>query len=596
MRASDTRWLAEAGAVWHQRAMASLLVPALLAPKSRTLATRRCALVHSSELTRSLVRWMLELRRGGAARWRPLADLAGLPLGEVVASPFGLRAVALGVVSGATTAHVETRALLPWPDRFGELATADAAHGVWDAGKLHVGKYQSFQADAPHATYDPSHVAKWGPHELLHRAVGFFFAKDATRFEHYLGARLNELLPVALWYGHDQVARLDEGEFVRAHAKHAAPIEEARWLVEPEDALLVRAERTAQALVRGVAHLERELDAIDRERSTGRCIATPVETGGARLDASSDALAYVVGHVARLRDPSVAAVLDAIPVALGRFDTLESYRAHVEAVHDALLFARLSIDEDTIAGLRSRRTVWDWLHRAAHAGADVRKLASVAGPELRGEREVDEARWLEKLTRLLGDEGAGAVLADGIGGVALGQLREGVRSVMPRVESYLDDEALASFATSAELLTRAPLGERVQALLEVAEAPIALRELATLERAIAEARPSDEAAHLSEPLPARARDGVWVGNDRFVVVEATHDVVALHAGDAATPGAYVWLVGAYDGGVSILPCSGEERRFFERACTTAQPVKDAKVDAGWLKEAFAAGVLAWRPR
>src|SRR5690606_7828725 len=61
VRASDTRWLAEAGAVWHQRAMASLLVPALLAPKSRTLATRRRALVQSPELTRSLVRWMLEL-------------------------------------------------------------------------------------------------------------------------------------------------------------------------------------------------------------------------------------------------------------------------------------------------------------------------------------------------------------------------------------------------------------------------------------------------------------------------------------------------------------------------------------------------------
>jgi hypothetical protein len=570
-------------------------VPAPFASKSRNLARRR-AIVQSPDLARSLQHWMLTLRRGGAARWQPLADLAGLPLGEVVASPFGLRAIALGVACGATTAHVETRALLPWPDRFGELVTADPTHGVWEAGKLHVGKYQSFQADAPHATYDPSHVAKWGPHELLHRAVGFFFARDATRFEHYVGARLNELLPVALWYGHDQVARLDEDDFVRAHAKHAAPVDEARWLVEPEDALLVRAERTANALVRGVAHLERELDAIDRELSTGRCVATPIETGGARLDASSDALAYVVGHVARLRDPSVAAVLDAIPVELGRFETLARYRAHVEALHDALLFSDLAIDEDTIAGLRARRTVWDWLHRAAYLGADVRKLAIAAAPELRGEREVDEARWLEKLTRLLGEEGAGAVLADGIGGVALGQLREGVRSVMPRVESYLDDEALASFATSAELLARAPLGERVQALLAVAEAPVALRELATLERAIAAARPSDESTHLSEPAPARVRDGLWVGNDRFVSVEATHDVVALHAGEAATPGRFVWLVGAHDGGVSILPCSDEERAFFERACAAAQPVKGARVDAAWLKEALAAGVLAWRPR
>lgn len=581
---------------WHQRAMVSLLVPALVAPKSRNLATRRRTLVQSAELPQLLTRWMIELRRGGAARWQPLADLAGLPLGEVVASPFGLRAVALGVATGATTAHVETRALLPWPESFGELATSDPTHGVWDAGKLRVGKYQSFQADAPHATYDPSHVAKWGPHELLHRAVGFFFAKDATRFEHYVGARLNELLPVALWYGHDQLARLDEDDFVRSDAQHPAPIENARWLVEPEDALVERAERTAKALLRGIAHLERELDAIDRELATGRCVPTPIEVGGARLDASSDATAYVVGHVARLRDPSVVAILDTIPGELGRFDSLASYRAQIESVHDALLFSRVSIDEDTIASLRARRTVWDWLHRAAHTGGNVRALAKAAGPELRGEREVDEARWLDKLTRLLGEEGAGAVLADGIGGVALGQLREGVRSVTPRVESYLDDEALASFATSAELLARAPLGERIERLLETAEAPVALRELATLERAIAEARPSDEATHLCEPMPTRLRDGVVVGNDRFVAIEATHDVVALHAGEAATPGHFTWLVGAHDDGVSILPCSDEERRFFERACVSASPVKGAKIDAAWLKEAVVAGVLSWRPR
>ena len=72
--------------------------------------------------------------------------------------------------------------------------------------------------------------------------------------------------------------------------------------------------------------------------------------------------------------------------------------------------------------------------------------------------------------------------------------------------------------------------------------------------------------------------------------------VALHAGEAATPGPYAWLVGAYDGGVSILPCTDAERSFFERACTAAQPVKGSKVDAAWLKEALAAGVLAWRPR
>lgn len=574
---------------------AFLDVPALPAPRARDLAARRAALLEG-DLVDTLTTWMLALRRGGAERWQPLADAAGLPLGEVVASPFGLRAVALGVATGATSARVETRALLPWPEHFGTDAVADEAHGTWDAGRLHVGKYQSFQADAPHATYDPSHVAKWGPHELLHRAAGFFFAPDATRFEHYVGARLNELLPVALWYGHDQLARLDEDEFVRAGARHEAHVEDARWLVEKESSLRKRAKRTARALTNGIAHFEHELAAIDRELATGRRVATTHDKGGARLNASSDATAYVVGHIARLRDPNVAAVLAQVPRDLGRFDELPAYRAHVEAVHDALLFGRIVADDEDIYARQARRTLWDWLHRAAHVGADVRTLARRASAELAGDRAVDDAKWAARFADALGEEIAAAVLADGIGGIALGQLREGVGSVLPRIESYLDDEALASFATSATFVARAPLAERVTRFLEVAEAPVALHELARLERAIAEARPSDEATHLSEPPPTRGRAGVVAANEAFVIVEATHDVVSLHAGGDAAPGTFAWLVGAHDGGVSILPCAPDERALFERALVSIVPVAESGVSTAWLREALAAGALSWRPR
>lgn len=574
-------------------------VPAPAAPRTRSLAARRHSLTTGADAVDRLVAWMVALRRGGPDRWRPLADAAGLPLGEVVASPFGLRAVALGVATGATTAHVETRALLPWPDGFGD-ATADPRHGTWEAGRLFVGKYQSFQADAPHATYDPSHVAKWGPHELMHRASGFFFSRNATRFEHYLGARLNELLPVTLWYGHDQLARLDEDRFVRARARHGAEIEDARWLDESEPALRRRVRRTLASLREGIAHFEAELAAIDREISAGRRVETPVEIGGAQLNAASDATAYVVGHLMRLRDPSVAALLDSLPSSLGRFETVGAYRAHVEHVHDALLFERVRVDADTLAARRARRTIWDWLHRAAHAGVDVRPLLRRARPELRDEQPVDEVRWLATLVGTLGDDLAGAVLADGVVGVALSQLRDGVRSVMPRVESALDDDALTSFATSEALAARSPLGRRLENFLAAAEAPTVVRELATLERAIAEARPSDEATFLSETPPSRLREGVLLGNVAFEVVRATHDVVAVHAGHQGSAEAaeveLAWLVGAHAGEVSILTCEPDELALYERACGGAVTVKDAGVDAAWVREALAAGALAWRPR
>ncbi|MBX3246796.1 MAG: hypothetical protein KF901_06425 [Myxococcales bacterium] len=583
-------------------------VPALGRPSSRSLPRRRASLAEQTDaaLVDVLVDWMLALRAPGAEGWQTLADAAGLPLGEVVASPFGLRAVALGVREGATSVRRETRAVLAWSARFGDAAVADPTHGTWTLGRLRVGKYQSFQTDAPHATYDPAHIAKWGPHELMHRAAGFFFRTDATRFEHYVGARLNELLPVVLWYGHDQLARLDEESFVRADASREAPVEDARWLVESEAKLRRRARRTLPALRAGLAHLEVELDAIDRELATGRRHVTVHETGGARLDAASDALAYVVGHVARLRDPIVSALLETVPRSLGRFDDLVAYRAHIESVHDALLFAPLALDDDAIATLQSRRTLWDWLHRAALAGLDVRPLLDAAAKALDDPDGVDEGAWIARLEGKLASGRANRrdarpplepVLADGAGGLALGQLREGLESVAPRTASFLDDEALQSFATSAPFVRRAPLAERLADFLALAEAPTALHELLALERCIAEARPSDEARHLAESPPARGADGVVLANDAFTLFEATHDVVALHAGGEATPGAHAWLIGlADDEHVSILPCGPEERAFFDAARARALRLAGAKVEPAWLREALAATALVWRPR
>ena len=108
------------------------------------------------------------------------------------------------------------------------------------------------------------------------------------------------------------------------------------------------------------------------------------EFGGATLDPSSDALAYVVAHRARLRQVDVVDVLDNVP----HEESLHAYRAHIEAQVDALFFAPIVIDTP-----------------------------------------LDRAEWHHDLQHALGgDECADA---DGVDGVDLGQVAEGIELSAP---------------------------------------------------------------------------------------------------------------------------------------------------------------------
>jgi hypothetical protein len=386
-----------------------------------TPAARRRALaaLPDEALVERLVAMACALRETRAEQ-AAIARAASLPLAEVVASPFSLRAVAMGVEVGATTRHVELRLRPPWPDALvGGPEVRDPEHGVWDGGVLKTGKYQGFMADEPFATYDPAHVSKWGPHELMHRAAGFFFRPGLTRWELYLGARLNELVPVVLFYGPEQVMRLAEGAFDRraAGARPAARLEEARWRTEDEAALSGRAARTVAQLRAGIAHFERELSAIDEELATGRRVRAPHPF----LDASSDATAYVVGHHARLTDPAVSAVLARVPRAV-RSEAPREYRDRIEALFDRLLFAPLEVDLERAARRRRARAVWDLMLRAAHLGegveVDLAPLLDDAAAAMAGEPPASPRAWRERLREVLGDEEAAVVLADGSIGAA----------------------------------------------------------------------------------------------------------------------------------------------------------------------------------
>ncbi|MDQ3037136.1 MAG: hypothetical protein M3Y87_32380, partial [Myxococcota bacterium] len=335
------------------------VIPALAAPSGATPAARRRALLLEKDdvVAERLVALARSMRAAVATIAEPLASAAHVPYGEAIASPFALRMIAMAVERGASTVHVELRRVLDWPRllRGGE-GTADAMHGVWDRGALRLGKYQQFLQDEPFAAYHPDHVSKWSPHELMHRACGFFYRPGCTRWELYLGARLNELLPVSTWYGLEQAMRLDEGAFDRVAAGRApaARLEDARWITDDPRALRQRALRAVPLVRQSIEHVERELTAIDEEMRTGRRVRVP----HAFLDASSDALAYVAGHGPRL-ERNGRAIADLVPAALDRFEDVGAYREHIEARLDALLFAPLSLDAERARALREARTLWD---------------------------------------------------------------------------------------------------------------------------------------------------------------------------------------------------------------------------------------------
>lgn len=595
----------------------TLELPGMPAPSGATPAARRHALIVQSDalLIDRLVAMASALRAGGPERFAPLARAAGLPLGEVVASPFAARMVALAVSRGATTVHGELRRVIDWPRALrGGRGTADALHGVWDRGVLRLGKYQQFLEDEPFAAYHPDHVAKWGPHELMHRACGFFLRPGCTPWELYLGARLNELLPVVTWYGAEQVMRLDEGAFDRAAAgaSPSAEVGRARWLHDPTRPLRARARESVSIFREGLLHLDRELRAIDEEISTGRTIRVAHEF----LDASSDALAYVAGHGARLArtGESIAAL---VPCALDRFEDVRAYRTFVEERFDALLFAPITLElEGGVIGgearrLREARTVWDFVQRGLQLGSRAAaRIAPEAGADVaravRGEgAPIDVRAWRARVEAEVGPD----AIATGdreLGALALSQLADGLASCAPRTLEEKGDRVVRALATSDELLDRAPLATRLARVL-AGKRDAKHAALARLEASIASAQRSDDRVeHLGAPasaLPDALDDALLVASTAFHVARFDRDALALHAGQRAAGGPHAYLIGAYAGEVSIVPVGDaivtafEVLRLRPLGAGEFSELLPAELDArAWIAALIDAGAIAWAPR
>ncbi len=493
-----------------------------------------------------------------------LAKQVHLPVDEVGASPFGLRAVAMGAIAGARHVH---RELTRVPALEGDSRTEDPRHDRWEQGQLQTGKYQAFIQEGAHSLFDPSHIAKWGPHELTHRACLFFWREDATPFELYLGARLGELLPVTLWYGLDQVARLDQEDFRRDQVVRHAP--RAAWRDESASALRQRMVRSLPAFRRFFVHLRGELDAIARERATGRLHPRKWPFGGAVLDPSSDAIAYVAAHRQRLQQPELAAVMDSLP----HYDDIDAYAAFVEDQALSLLSAPLM-----------------WADEEAGAGDAAGDLS----------RRAQRDRWHQEMAALMGGEECAA--ADGVHGLDYGQLAEGLEQCAPHTFDWLEahhGDWLDDFVQSTEFLTRRPLAEGLRRFVSTHLKERPLTDLATFEAAVQRVRPSLRATELA------ATDGEQViANPDYALLTFRSDVMALLAEQAdtdavnVTPGSYAVLTGPAGSEVVSMPVDQPLATLWPTLLTEGKAVEEvesiigASITQGLLD---AGALLYWDP-
>lgn len=298
-----------------------------------------------------------------------LVDLLGqmgAPVLDMVVTPLSARAALLAAEGGRAFYHHELRERVPVPeDQEPELAVWEGGSVPrWQQGVLEEPKYFSFFQDTPFPAFNPNHRRKWRPHELLHGALKFFWHPEMTRFEMYVGSRLNELLPVVHWYGFDEIFRprcpRHQGEVL--FREFCADCEAAARPYWQHDASW-RDERRTQALAwaeRGLQHFCEEWKACRAEIDTGRVH----EVDRPRLDSSSDAIGYMRSHWNRMTAWSFGVWAETfLSDGVDYFSSLERYLDHLGQTTRRLLSGEVGADAQHFEVLRGRRAVQDVAYR-----------------------------------------------------------------------------------------------------------------------------------------------------------------------------------------------------------------------------------------
>lgn len=462
------------------------------------------------------------------------AELAAPPV-DFLSTVFSARATMMAMSRGRAFYHHELRGRVPMPEAL--RPEVDVWDGgtvpQWTDGVFVEPKYFSFRQDAPFAAYNTVHRRKWRPHELLHGAVGFFWRPDATRFETYVGSRLNELLPVVHWYGLDEVfrPRCPAHRGTVLHREHCRDCERACrpfWEVEIDDADRAAAVRFVEE---AQAHLNGELAACRDEIRTGRVHETP----RGHLNASTDAVGYLLGHWNRLNAWSFRTWAEMfLRPGVDYHDDLADYADHIQACADQLVGGTVAVDRSRFEAMRQRRVLQDvayrtvlaleWLEPGAEAALlDPLERCAAAAAQLHEAPSAAETTAADALDALLvaladlaGDlpeEVATPLLAFGLPfwsdgrdpDYELANLAEGIAQATPLAADLLDAEELRSFAASDLFGEPGRLATRFAAFLTGRASHVpeltATADLAALEAWIADDPHRDEEAErFAQPL------------------------------------------------------------------------------------------------
>lgn len=588
---------------------------------------------------------------GEPAGLQAILEQMGAPTLDMSVTALSARAALLAAEQGRAFYHHELRQRVAMPeDQTPELAVWDAGTvPVWTQGILEEPKYFSFFLDTPFPAYNPNHRRKWRPHELLHGAMNFFWHPQMTRFEMYVGSRINELLPVVHWYGFDEIfrPRCPRHRGAQLYQEFCAECEAAAtpfWQTTPD----WRAQQRAQAqewAERALAHFEREWDACQAEIHSGEL--HPI--AGQKLDASSDAIGYMRSHWNRMTAWSFGAWAESFLIDdFDYYSSLERYMAHLQHVTRRLLGGPVGVDLERYRSLRARRAIQDLAYRIfvamgwlaenstglAKAEAHLMPALEQAGhhahhmlddPQLNaynGEVLCDLLQAFERVRGHFPDEIAQAVGALGYPWwqpqrfvqAGLPQLRAGLCDALPSAADALGDalDPLATrFAHSPPFFAHGRLAERFAAYLEAEQSAGNLdaqaqraADLAQFEAWATRAPHEDRAAELFASIPNSFDElAVRPGTLRLnqTLRRRTFDAstaAAITGEPPGEPGGVVELARIFlRGELRLLVVTDEEARIFE-AIERAKPrgdwVIDSDIDS--MANLLDHGFIVWLPQ
>lgn len=409
----------------------------------------------------------------------------GAPVLDSTVTPLSARAALLGARDGRAFYHHELRRRVPMPRGLEPEAQVwdGGTTPTWKDGVLEEPKYFSFFQDAPFPAFNPNYRRKWRPHELIHGSLGFFWHPEMTRFEFYVGARLNELLPVVHWYGLDEIfrPRCDRHQGTVLYSEYCRECETlARHYWDAGDVESQR-ESALHWANEALDHFETEWSACQREIETGERHPTP----RLKLDASSDSVGYLKGHWNRVTDWSFGVWVETfLEDGVDYHSSLVSYADNLAKTTREMLGGEISVDTGTFCTRRCRRAVQDaayqiylalgWLDPGSSALDTVeQRLMPHLEQAAHHVHHMDEDEQLadftdevlfdmlsafDSVSEHFPDEVAAAVPALGYTFEnpsffiehALPQLEAGLQSGLPQTVSEIDDlrAAVAGFAAS----------------------------------------------------------------------------------------------------------------------------------------------------